>query len=261
MKRIGFLSLVILLLASGLAFAEQKGKICVATKKTGPTAQVSDKAALAPYFLIFDEKGDLQETIDNPFKETKLKAGKLLIGFLSERGVTAVIGTDYCGDIIGLMKNKGITAYNFEGSAADAALKVAQGKVPAALEEDALVANHKVMMEAMRTGREKIAVAANGDAPGALVTAHMASSPYFLVFDQNGQLLEALDNPYQSSNSPGPDIVNYLSGKGATVVVAGKFGPKILDVMKAKRIWPVPFKGSAKDAVNKVLQSRKADKS
>ena len=260
MKRIGFLFLVVLLLTSGLVFAEQKGKICVATKKTGPGAQVSDKAALAPYLLIFDEKGSHVETIDNPFKGTKLKAGKLLVGFLTERGVTAVIGTDYCGDIIGLLQDKGITAYNFEGSAADAALKVAQGKVPAALQEDALVDNHKVMKEAMRTGREKIAVAANGDAPGALVNAHVASSPYFLVFDQKGQLLEAIDNPYQSSNSAGRDVVNYLSRNGATIVVAGKFGPRILDVMKDKRIWPVPFKGRAQDAVKKVLQSTKTDK-
>ena len=44
-------------------------------------------------------------------------------GFLAEKGVTAVIGRDYCGDIIGILKNKGITPYNFEGSAAEAVAK------------------------------------------------------------------------------------------------------------------------------------------
>lgn len=256
MKKLVFLSLVALFLVSGPAFAEQKGKILVATQEKSPEAAVSDKAALAPYFLIFDEKGNFVETIDNPFKEKKLEAGKLMANFLPEKGVTAIIGTNYCGDIIGIFKNKGVTAYNFEGSAAEAAAKVAQGKVPAALREDTLVDSHKVMMEALRTGQEKIAVAASGDGPGALVNAQAASAPYYLVFDQKGKLLEALENPYKTAQSPGPDVVNYLSGKGATVVVAGDFGPKIVDVMKAKRMWPVRFEGSAQDAVKKVLKSK-----
>ncbi len=166
---------------------------------------MSDKAALAPYFLIFDEKGNLVETIDNPFKEKKLEAGKLLADFLPEKGVTAIIGTDYCGDIIDIFKNKGVTAYNFEGSAAQAVAALVQGKLTAALQEDTLVDSHKVMMEALRTGQEKIAVAANGDAPGAPVNAQAASSPYFLVFDQKGKLLEALENPYKNAESPGPE--------------------------------------------------------
>ena len=126
---------------------------------------MSDKAALASYFLIFDEKGTLVEAIDNPFKEEKLKAGKLLADFLPEKGVTAIIGTDYCGDIIGIFKNKGVTAYNFDGSASQAVAKLVQGTLPAALQEDTLVESHKVMKEALRTGQEKIAVATNGDGP------------------------------------------------------------------------------------------------
>ena len=66
-----------------------------------------------------------------------------MVGFLVEKGVTAVIGKDYCGDIIGILKNKGISPYNFEGSAAEAVTKVVQGKLPEALQENALVANHK----------------------------------------------------------------------------------------------------------------------
>jgi predicted Fe-Mo cluster-binding NifX family protein len=247
--------LVVFLLATGVAFGEQKGKICVAMKEKSPEAAVSDKAALAPYLLFFDENGSLMEAIDNPFKEKRLEAGKLIADYLAQKGTSAVIGTDFCGDIIGILKNKGVTAYNFEGSAAEAAVKVAQGKVPAALQEDALVENHKVMMNALRTGQEKIAVAASASDRGAGVNAQAALSPYFLIFDQKGKLLEALMNPYKDSDNPGPDIVNYLTGKGVTVVIAGNFGPKILNVMKAKKIWPVPFTGSAEAAVKKVLQA------
>lgn len=254
MKKLGFLVLAALLGASGLVFAGPTGKICVATKEKSPQAAVSDKAALAPYLLIFDEKGEV-EAIDNPLKG-KDKAGFLMADFLAEKGATAVIGTDYCGDIIGILKKKGVTAYNFEGSAAGAVARLVQGKLPEALPENTLVASHKVIMGAMRTGQEKIAVAANGDTPGAQVNAQAASSSHFLVFDQKGKLLEALKNPYNNAESHGPDVVNYLAGKGATVVVAGGFGPKIVEVMKAKEIWPVPFKGSAQEAVKKVLQTK-----
>jgi predicted Fe-Mo cluster-binding NifX family protein len=90
MKKQLFIAAV-LFLVSGLAFAEQKGNIWVATQEKSPGAAVSDKAALAPYFLVFDEKGTFLEAIDNPFKERKLEAGKLLAALLPEKRATAII--------------------------------------------------------------------------------------------------------------------------------------------------------------------------
>jgi len=144
--------LVVLFLVISLVFAQQRGKICVATKEKSSEAAVSDLAALAPYFLIFDEKGNLVEMIDNPFKDEKGRAGRLIGGFLAEKGVTAIIGRDYCGDIVGILKNDGVTPYNFQGGAAEAATKVAQGKVPEATKESAAVANHKAAQEKAEKG-------------------------------------------------------------------------------------------------------------
>jgi len=131
-KKVISVLLVVLFLASGLSFAEQKGKICVATGDKSPEAAVSDKAGLAPYFMIFDEKGDLTEVINNPFKTRKFEAGHLIADFLPTKGVTAVIGTDYCGEIVDVLKNKGVIPYNFHGSAKEAVEKLLQGKVPEA---------------------------------------------------------------------------------------------------------------------------------
>jgi len=124
--------LALLFLVTGIAFAEQKGKICVATQEKSSEAAVREKAALAPYFLIFDEKGGLIEIIDNPFKTRKFEAGHLMADFLPGKGVTAVIGTDYCGEIVDVLKNKGVTPYNFQGSAKEAVEKLLAGKVPEA---------------------------------------------------------------------------------------------------------------------------------
>jgi predicted Fe-Mo cluster-binding NifX family protein len=251
MKRLIAVVLLTLCLVSGLAFAEQKGNICVATQEKSSEAAVSDKAGLAPYFIIYDEKGNLIESIDNPFKG-KNEAGKLMLGFLVEKGVTAIIGRDYCGDIIGILKNKGITAYNFEGSAAEAAAKVAEGQVPAALKENALVANHKAVV----AGQEKIVVAANGETNAAAVSAQAGGAAFFLIFDNKGNLIETLANPEKNAASPGTAVVHFLVGKGATTVVAEGFGPKIVETMKSKGIKVVAFKGSVEEAVKKLLQSK-----
>lgn len=109
-----------------------RGKIYVSTKEKSSEAAVSEKAGIAPYFLIFDEKGDLVEIKDNPFKTRKFKVGHLMADFLPGKGVTAVIGTDYCGEIVDVIKNKGVTPYNFQGGAKEAVEKLLRGKVPEA---------------------------------------------------------------------------------------------------------------------------------
>lgn len=106
----------------------------------------------------------------------------------------------------------------------------------------------------------KIAVAAADKTATATVIDRAASAPYFLFFDGKGKLLEAIDNPLKSADNPGPEIINFLTAKGCTVMVAGFFGPRIVEVAKAKGVTPVSFKGTAQDAVKSVLQSRNADK-
>ena len=106
----------------------------------------------------------------------------------------------------------------------------------------------------------KIAVAAADKTATAAVIDRTASAPYFLFFDGKGKLLEAIDNPLKSADNPGPEIINFLTAKGCTVMVAGFFGPRIVEVAKAKGVTPVSFKGTAQDAVKSVLQSRNADK-
>jgi predicted Fe-Mo cluster-binding NifX family protein len=127
MKRLISIALVVLFLASGLAFAEQKGKICVATKGKSSAAAVSDKAGLAPYFLIFDGKGKMAEAIENPFKD-KEGAGKSVAELLKNKGVTIIVAEEFGGQIGEVMKGKGIKAVSFKGSAAEAVKNVLQSK-------------------------------------------------------------------------------------------------------------------------------------
>jgi predicted Fe-Mo cluster-binding NifX family protein len=104
--------------------------------------------------------------------------------------------------------------------------------------------------------KEKIAVAANDKIPGASVSDKAGMTPFFLFFDAKGRLVEAIENPYKDKEGAGKLIVDFLAGKGVTVIVAGTFGGPIVDMMKGKGIKSVVFKGSAEEAIKKVLQSK-----
>jgi predicted Fe-Mo cluster-binding NifX family protein len=127
MKKGIFVSLMILFLGTGLAFAAQKEKIVVAANDKVPSATVSKQAGLAPFFLFFDEKGKMTEAIENPFKD-KEGAGKSVAELLGNKGVTVVVAEEFGGQIGEVMKGKGIIPVAFKGSAVEAVKKVLQPK-------------------------------------------------------------------------------------------------------------------------------------
>ena len=77
-----------------------------------------------------------------------------------------------------------------------------------------------------------------------------------MVFDKQGRFVEVVDNPYKDAGNAGIPTLDFLAGKGVKTVVAEGFGPKIVEVMKSKDMRPVEFKGNARDAVKKALESK-----
>jgi predicted Fe-Mo cluster-binding NifX family protein len=123
MKKAIPIMLVVLFMASALAFAGQKEKIAVAAN--GPTlaSAVGGQPARSPYFLLFDGKGKLTEAISNPAKD-----GIAVTNFLAGKGVTVAVAGEYGPRIVEVMKNKGIKAVTFKGSVEEAVKKVLQSK-------------------------------------------------------------------------------------------------------------------------------------
>ena len=104
----------------------------------------------------------------------------------------------------------------------------------------------------------KVAVAAEGKAATAQVSGVAARSPYFLIFDGDGKLLEAIDNPYRvAKGGAGTSVVPFLVQKGVTFVVAGEFGKNMIQTMKSNGIGYLEFKGSADVALKKALEAKK----
>ena len=104
--------------------------------------------------------------------------------------------------------------------------------------------------------KAKIAVAANDKTPSAAVSKQAGLAPFFLFFDGKGKMTEAIENPYKDKEGAGKSVAELLGNKGVTVVVAEEFGGQIVEVMKGKGIKAVAFKGSAEEAVKKVLQPK-----
>jgi len=126
MKRMVFISLAILLLCPVMANAAEleKMKIAVAASSKTAKASVSNMAAKCPYYLIFNNKGELIEVIDNPYRDASGGAGPSAANFLAQRDVTIVIAGDFGSKMINTLKNKGITHFEFKGRVDDAVKRV-----------------------------------------------------------------------------------------------------------------------------------------
>jgi len=103
----------------------------------------------------------------------------------------------------------------------------------------------------------KIAVATQGDTVASRVSPQAGFSPFFLLFDQRGILLETLRNPAQSgAMGSGTAVVDFLAKRGVKVIVAEGFGNRIVEYITGKGMKPVEYKGNAAEAVKFILSSK-----
>jgi|SRR3990170_8411863 len=96
----------------------------------------------------------------------------------------------------------------------------------------------------------KIAVATEGETPSARVSSQAGFSPFFLLFDKDGTLLETIKNPVQAGGmGSGTAVVDLLADRGVKVLVAEGFGSRIAQYMAGKRMKHFEYKGTAAEAV------------
>jgi predicted Fe-Mo cluster-binding NifX family protein len=103
----------------------------------------------------------------------------------------------------------------------------------------------------------KIGVASNNKKTTFNVGATAGRSPYYLMFDSTGKLVEVIENPYKDARGgAGPSTADFLAEKGVTIAIAETFGGKMINAMKSKGITYFEIKGNVKDAVKKVLNPK-----
>lgn len=103
----------------------------------------------------------------------------------------------------------------------------------------------------------KIAVASDGAALDARVAHKGARGGYLQFFDEKGERLEAIENPYfEQVGSAGVSCAYLIAEKGATVFVAGMVGSKMEAALDTNQITFAGFEGTVREAVEFVLSRR-----
>jgi predicted Fe-Mo cluster-binding NifX family protein len=149
-----------------------------------------------------------------------------------------------------------------------------------------LLATPVFAAENRQTGN--IAVASSGKTPTSPVADRMGRSPFYLVFNRGGTFFDVVANPnFGKRQGPGEasavdsitfdekgaitgggfvppsreerdqtwsGFAEFFVRNGITVVVAEEFGEEIIKGMKTRGIQCVAFKGSAKEAVERIAR-------
>ncbi len=116
------LIVTMLLGMSGAAFAGQE-IIAVAADGETPEASVSSRLGWAPFILFFDANGKFIEASVSPGKD-----GLTVADFLVKKGATVIVAQWFGQRIVEVLKEKGIRAVTFTGSAQVAAKEVLRVK-------------------------------------------------------------------------------------------------------------------------------------
>jgi len=93
-----------------------------------------------------------------------------------------------------------------------------------------------------------IAVASDDKEATSLVSDYAARSRYYLLFSGT-DFVQVVHNPFLDKG-PGaaPGVVDYLAQKGVGLLIAGRFGPFMIEALDKKGMKYFQFSGVAKEA-------------
>ena len=129
MKKLFVLAVALLLIGVAPSFAQQgkSAAIAVAANGNSASAAVGGQLGRSAFFLLFDANGTFLSAEGNPYKDSG-NAGIPALDLLAGKGVKIVVAEGFGGRIADVIKEKGMRAVEFKGSAQDAAKKAAQAK-------------------------------------------------------------------------------------------------------------------------------------
>jgi predicted Fe-Mo cluster-binding NifX family protein len=96
-------------------------------------------------------------------------------------------------------------------------------------------------------------VASDDPESTSLVSNFAAFSQYYLLFSALN-MVQVLRNPFLDKGpGAGPLVVEYLAEKGVGTLIAGRFGPPMIDAMDRKGMRYFQYSGVAQDAVERAV--------
>ena len=104
----------------------------------------------------------------------------------------------------------------------------------------------------------KIAVAAIGKDETSEVSPRSGRSKFYLIFNEKGDLLEVISNPFsRGGGGAGFGVAKMLADKGVDIVIGGAFGRNMEEILKTRGLKYCEMTGSAKDAAVWTLAQEK----
>jgi predicted Fe-Mo cluster-binding NifX family protein len=98
----------------------------------------------------------------------------------------------------------------------------------------------------------KIAVASTGRDESSVVSPRPGRAKFYLIFSENGRLLETLFNPFsRGGGGAGFGVAKMLADKDVDVVVGGQFGDKMAAALAQRGLAYRALEGSVREAVER----------
>ncbi len=99
-----------------------------------------------------------------------------------------------------------------------------------------------------------IAVASDDKEATSVVSDFAARSRYYLLFNETLEMVQVVNNPFlDKGGRAAPQVVDYLAQKGVGAIVAGGFGPVMVEAMEKRGIRYFQYSGVAQEAVERVV--------
>jgi len=100
-------------------------RIAVASEGRDEDSEISSRGGRAPYYLVFDEKGKLLESISNPFAVGGGGAGFAVAKMLADKNIDTFIAGNIGQNMKGALEERGIRCVIMTGPAKKAAAQAA----------------------------------------------------------------------------------------------------------------------------------------
>lgn len=96
---------------------------------------------------------------------------------------------------------------------------------------------------------KKIAVGVDENNENAEISGQAGRAPYYLVFDEEGKLLESIANPFaRGGGGAGFGVAKMLADKNVTLVIAAKMGENMKEALRSRGVNFKESSGQAKGA-------------
>jgi predicted Fe-Mo cluster-binding NifX family protein len=101
----------------------------------------------------------------------------------------------------------------------------------------------------------RIAIASVSKEDSAEISPRPGRARFYLVFDETGELLEVISNPFsRGGGGAGFGVAKMLADKGVDIVVGGQFGENMEGVLRERGMKYYEMTGSVRDGLAGVLE-------